>query len=51
MIKMSQDIDVENKLTEYAPKSYGTLKDDVNENEIENNEPRLIPVSLLQYSS
>ena len=47
MIKMLQNFDVENKLTEYAPKSYGTLKDDVNEIEIENNEQRLIPVSLL----
>lgn len=44
---MLQDFDVENKLTEYAPKSYGTLKDAVSENEIENNEPRLIPVRLL----
>ncbi|CAH1708570.1 proton-associated sugar transporter A [Aphis gossypii] len=38
-----EDIDVENKLTEYAPKSYGTLKDTVDEIEVENNEPRLIP--------
>ncbi|KAE9527697.1 hypothetical protein AGLY_012770 [Aphis glycines] len=45
-----EDIDVENKLTEYAPKSYGTLKDTVDEIEVENNEPRLIPIIYIFFS-
>lgn len=39
-----QDCDQEHKLTEHAPKSYGTLKETVDEVEIENNEPALLSV-------
>jgi len=46
-----QDCDQEHKLAGLVPKSYGTLKEAVDETEIERNEPALTPVRSLEVSS